>query len=625
MNHDDTVYRDDLDPDLEPDFDPDVEDLLGVPVASDRSIAPPTSQGEVVGIVGSPSSTGEITMDVVESASGASLLGDLIYTCHPLDGGRHMLALGSVGEISTHNRWHEDPNMRGVLRVHGALPHLSGDGDVRTATVQVQAVYETDAACPPFAENPRESGGALGMSPTTGQPVRRVDEGLVQALVQRHQDDVVYLGRVYRSDVRLPMFVRDYTGPATDGAYHVGIFGRSGSGKTAFATYWLAMQLRHPELSVLVFDPQGQFARQPDGFVLDLQGYARQFGRDVHTLSIAEDIQMPKDAPLALELLEGTSFFRHLTIKMALNREAAVSELERKLQAVEDWEDSPADEVLRAILQALADDDQALQRIFSGKPQRERLTTSLLLALSDEREFGHLLADFGPIHSLFTREATRGQRLSLRWLLHRVLDQDVSPKPYVIVDLSSRSGTPWLDSAETKARLMRKIAHELRQMAERTWRESGGNLINCSVVFDEAHRFAPAKAEGEEVERLSARLVDYVRETRKTGLGWTFITQEIGSLNPGIFTQLRVRAYGYGMTSGSDLNKLRDEVGRDASLSLYQSFPDPNSLSEKVYPFMITGPVSPLSFTAAPIFLQVFTDEAEFRDANHAVFEPGGS
>lgn len=621
MNHDDPVYRSDV--------DPDIDDLIGVPLASPHTnqhpIAPPTAQGEIVGIVGSPSSTGEITMDVVESASGASLLGDLIYTCHPLDGGRHMLALGSVGEIATHNRWHEDPNMRGVLRVHGALPHLSGDGDVRTATVQVQAVYETDAACPPFAQDPRESGGALGMSPTTGQPVRRVDEGLVQALVQRHQDDVVYLGRVYRSDVRLPMFVRDYAGPATDGAYHVGIFGRSGSGKTAFATYWLAMQLRHPELSVLVFDPQGQFARQPDGFVLDLQGFARQFGREVLTLSIAEDIQMPKDATLALELLEGTSFFRHLTIKTALNREAAVSELERKLQAVTDWEALPAADVLRTILQALADDDQALQRIFSGKPQRDRLSTSVLLALTDENEFGHLLAEFSPIHSLFTSESARGRRVNLRSLLHRVLDGQVSPKPYVIVDLSSRSGTPWLDSSETKARLMRKIASDLRQMAERKWRESGGNLINCSVVFDEAHRFAPAKSEGEEVERLSARLVDYVRETRKTGLGWTFITQEIGSLNPGIFTQLRVRAFGYGMTSGSDLNRLRDEVGRDASLSLYQSFPDPNSLSEKVYPFMITGPISPLSFTAAPVFLQVFTDETEFREANSDVFSSGSS
>ena len=353
-------------------------------------------------------------MDVVEAAAGASLLGDLIYTCHPLDAGRHMLALGSVGEISTHNRWHEDPNMRGVLRVHGALPHLSGDGDVRTATVRVQAVYETDASCPPFGQSPRESGGALGMSPTTGHPVRRVDEELVQALVARHADDVVYLGRVYRSPVRLPLFVRDYVGPATDGAYHVGIFGRSGSGKTALATYWLAVQMRHPDLSILVFDPQGQFTRQPDGFVLDLQAYARRFGRQVLTLSIAEDLQLPQDAGLVLELLDDTPFFPHLVVRQGQNREAASAELERKLRDLTGWHTMSAEEVLRQMLTNMIDDRQALVRIFATTGPRDRFTNSLQLALDRPEEFGALLDAFAPIHSLFTHSGHNGNRRSLR-------------------------------------------------------------------------------------------------------------------------------------------------------------------------------------------------------------------
>lgn len=70
------------------------------------------------------------------------------------------------------------------------------------------------------------------------------------------------------------------------------------------------------------------------------------------------------------------------------------------------------------------------------------------------------------------------------------------------------------------------------------------------------------------------------------------------------------------MTSGSDLGKLRDEVGSGSGLDLYQSFPNPRALSERVYPFMISGPVSPLSFTAAPVFLQVYTSEDVFREAN---------
>lgn len=42
---------------------------------------------------------------------------------------------------------------------------------------------------------------------------------------------------------------------------------------------------------------------------------------------------------------------------------------------------------------------------------------------------------------------------------------------------------------------------------------------------------------------------------------------------------------------------------------------DPRALTEKQYPFILTGPVSPLSFTSTP-FLDVFTSEEELRAAN---------
>lgn len=569
-----------------------------------------------VGVVGSPSSTSEITMDVVESASGSALLGDLVATAHPLDGGRHLLALGTVGEIETRNRWHEDPNMRGVLRVHGSLPHLSAHGDVRTAKIQVQAVYEADQARPPFDEPPRESGGSLGMSPTTGQSVRRVDEDLVQALVARHASEVVYLGRVYRSSVRLPMFVRHFATPATDGAFHTGIFGRSGSGKTALATYLLAIQMRHPELGVFVFDPQGQFTSESD-LVLSLQEVARGYGRKVRTLSIAEDIRLPKDAGLLLELLDDTGFFRVLTLKTNNeNRESAREELARLLRADDSWENRSSDELLRNLLQQLVDDDRALLRIYSSKNPRDRLTGAIQMLLDDASEFALLSREFAPVHALFTEHnPNNGRRMPLEALIHQVIDTATLPKPLVIVDLSRRLSTPWLGDPETQARLIRRIASVLARVAEERWRASG-RLINCSVVFDEAARFAPAAPTGAQVAALSAKLVEYVRETRKTGIGWTFITQEAHSLSSGIYAQLSIRAYGYGLTSGADLNRLRDEVGSGTALELYKSFADPKALSEKAYPFMLTGPVSPLSFTAAPVYLEVFTEPGRFWDAN---------
>ena len=93
-----------------------------------------------VGLVGSPSTTGKVTVDIVEDATGVPLHGQLVSLTHDLND-QALIALGTVTEIKTSNRWHEDPNMRGVLKRHGSLPHLSGVGDVRTAEVLVQAAF----------------------------------------------------------------------------------------------------------------------------------------------------------------------------------------------------------------------------------------------------------------------------------------------------------------------------------------------------------------------------------------------------------------------------------------------------------------------------------------------------
>jgi hypothetical protein len=136
------------------------------------------------------------------------------------------------------------------------------------------------------------------------------------------------------------------------------------------------------------------------------------------------------------------------------------------------------------------------------------------------------------------------------------------------------------------------------------------------VVFDEAHRFASQSPEDEESEILAYRLVDYVRTTRKYGLGWMFITQEVTSLRRGIFDQLRVRCFGYGLTSGTELTRLRETIGDPAAVELYRSFVDPAAVRPAEFPFMLTGPISPLSFTGAPVFLSVYTEFTAFRRDN---------
>ena len=45
-------------------------------------------------------------------------------------------------------------------------------------------------------------------------------------------------------------------------------------------------------------------------------------------------------------------------------------------------------------------------------------------------------------------------------------------------------------------------------------------MLNTLVVFDEAQRFAADNPEDDESKELAEKLVDYVRTTRKYGLGW---------------------------------------------------------------------------------------------------------
>ena len=580
-----------------------------------------------IGMVGSPSTTAKVTVDILEDATGFPLRGQLVSLTHCMDN-QYLIALGTVTEIRTSNRWHEDPNMRGVLKRHGSLPHLSAVGDVRTADVAVQAVYLAEHENPSDGEPPRESGGSLAMSPTTGAQVQRITDTFLSDLLRRHRDEVVYMGNAYgMEDVKLPLTLRHF-GPADQGgtgeAYHTGIFGMTGSGKSGFAAYLLAAYARHPDLGILIMDPQGQFASEV-GLPFSLQEWAESQGRQVDVLSVSQDLRLRQNAPLLIELLQQTRFFRDLlVIRGQQPYESAVAEFTRILQGQTDWPNSDASTVLRNGLTNLTADPAAIKRIYAQPQGQQRLLTQIDAMLTDASQFQMALDLFGPLHSLFTgSNLTGGNRRSMEAVLHTLLDLDTSPRPVLIIDLSSSalgnaidsdSPAAILESTPIKARLLREICSVVARVAEQRFTEN--QSLNTMVVFDEAQRFAAEAPEDEESKALANRLVDYVRTTRKYGLGWTFITQEVASLRRGIYAQLRVRSFGYGLTSGTELQRLRETIGDPEALELYRSFVDPEAIRPSQYPFMLTGPVSPLSFTGAPVFLSVYTDFEKFRSDN---------
>ena len=293
-----------------------------------------------IGLVGSPSTTSKITVDIVEDAVSDALLGQLVALPHKITDG-YVIAIGTVSEIETRNRWHEDPNMRGVLKQHGQLPHLSAVGDVRTATVHVQATYHSLTDQPSANNPPTESGAAFPMSPTTGAPVHRITDDFLTDLLRRHKKEIVFLGHAYNMvGVRLPLTIRHFGSVKTGGAgeaYHSGIFGMTGSGKSVFAAYVLAAQLQHPDLAIIIMDPQGQFTSE-EGLPIPLSKWAQQQGRTIQKYSISRDLRLPPDANMFMGLLSNTRFFKDaLTIKRAENRETAEAEFERILKEQTHW------------------------------------------------------------------------------------------------------------------------------------------------------------------------------------------------------------------------------------------------------------------------------------------------
>jgi hypothetical protein len=142
------------------------------------------------------------------------------------------------------------------------------------------------------------------------------------------------------------------------------------------------------------------------------------------------------------------------------------------------------------------------------------------------------------------------------------------------------------------------------------------------VLLDEAHRHAPSGRleEDSESDRLRSLLRRAVRETRKYGIGWFFISQTLGGIDNEILQQLRILAFGFGLAMGTELDRLRDYAGGDKrALELYQSFRDPQSFPSRnlqEFPFMAVGPVSPLAFSGKTLFFTAFTDWKEFKRVN---------
>lgn len=580
-------------------------------------------KSERIATIGSPSTTVELCLDVLGTAVGLKLVGELAYFHFTQDGKDHF-ALGQITEIELRNAWLEDPTMRSLARQKGNVNPVSGQQDTHIGKMTLSAVFSEEA-------NDYEP-SMLGTVPPTGTYISRATEEELTTLLKQYSDQLFYLGKVYGSTPRLPLWFKHFdsdnpskgvVGGAGE-AYHLGIFGKSGSGKSVLAKLITIGYAKHRNMGMFILDPQGEFAkdlRQGETLFEEI-GKAfspkmlRNMGREyqVYTLS---NINLNRYELLTQFLVE-FDFFFDLGIKSSQYQETAADYIENYLRDNSKINFSNLDNnTLELSLRHLRD---RLPRIYSTPATRisiEEAIDEVLDAIQNDpnhrviKKWNNILRFFKP------QQGKKNVDEIVKEVM--VSDQNNVNRKITIIDLSEkpREIKQYVWDERVKPLIIDCFLDAL--IDDRLYKQD--KSMNTLVVIDEAHRLAPrGRLENEKRERVRNRLIDAVRTTRKYGLGWLFISQTLSSLDKEIIEQLRIFFFGFGLSMGTEFQALKEIAGGNSdALKLYQTFRDPQSgfgTKSRQHSFMTVGPVSPLSFAGTPLFLTAFNEIQTFKDAN---------
>jgi hypothetical protein len=565
---------------------------------------------ERIGVIGSPSSTSELTLDILGVATNKKLVGELSLFRFLQDDRNHF-ALGQITEVELHNIWMQDATMRSLIRQRGRVDPVSERQDTHIGKMSLSAVFKEGISG--FEPS------ILGTVPATGTPIHLANDDILDKLLEQYRREIFYLGYVYGSTPKLPLWFKHFdSGPAGAGeAYHLGIFGKTGSGKSVLAKMIMLAYARHAAMSIFVLDPQGEFTKdmrgqvRPDGFPLELGTHLRQLNKQLRVVSIQELILDRWE--LFQEILYESLFFERLTIPKGENRRLAaenlVDELRRQRITLDNLHARPSFDAAWRIL-----GQPAVQtRFYRTDVSRQRFDQALRTADANQFYQEYWL----PIARLFQEH--RQNAVSVDALLHQTFNLQLQNRPVTVIDLSGEGVQQLYWNDTIKLMVIRRFLDGLVVHAEQHYQQN--RSLNTLVIVDEAHRLAPREhIEDEALQFVRNRFIDAVRTTRKYGLGWTFISQTLSSLHREIIQQIRIFFFGFGLALGTEFQALRELIGGDqTSIRLYQKFRDPHSAFDsrsREYPFMTVGPVSPLSFAGTPLFFTAFNNAEEFLQQN---------
>lgn len=564
--------------------------------------------------IGSPSDSFQVTLDILGISAESKILGELVYF-QSLESDQNIVSLGQITEVMTSNKWHEEPSFKAVIKRHGSLPHLSKEADNRIATLNVQSTFKINSDEDVVAHK-------LSNSPSTGTVISAVTNDVMSELMKPICKGYIteIIGKAYDTDVNIPFWFKHF-GEGHNGAgdaYHIGVFGKTGSGKTTTAAHMLAGYAGNSEaMSFLIFDPQEQFYNDnkviPNGKFKELVLKKGIKPENYKPIIIPNDLALPDSASLFAELMLTSGFIRHLfNLKTDTTQELMAEGIENYIVGrynSPSFSLSSEDPVtlLKEIInrfatpKAGAESKLGCSKYISNVYSAGQYRNSLIIRVSDIHDaLQNGRTDYQSQINIFQDVLALFRSKSNQTIDNMVEDVLTKPGYMYIVNLAPRANKNFRNE-NFQAKLIEVILSKVIDRAERlVFDEKKANTL---IVMDEAHRYVNSSASDDRLKELNKKIIDSVRTVRKYGIGHMFITQTIESMDQEVIQQMRIFAFGYGLTMGGEFSKIKQIINDDNAAKFYRSFIDPGS--NKKYPFMFHGPISPLSFTGSPLFIEM--------------------
>ena len=96
-------------------------------------------ESERIGIISSPSSSSELAIDILGSAAGKKLIGELAYFYFSQDNKPHY-AIGQITGVNLSNFMLEDATIKNLIRDKGIIDSISGIQDTYKGKISISAV-----------------------------------------------------------------------------------------------------------------------------------------------------------------------------------------------------------------------------------------------------------------------------------------------------------------------------------------------------------------------------------------------------------------------------------------------------------------------------------------------------